>query len=57
MKSRRHLLFILLVAILAAVICCQGCTVRFKATDVELDSVASAKYELESVSVFDGKDN
>ena len=31
-----------------------GCTVRFKASDVELDSVSNATFELQSMSLFDG---
>lgn len=29
-----------------------GCTVHFKATDVELDTVANTTYELDKMSLF-----
>ncbi len=48
------LLHVLVTLVLAVLFACQGCTVRFKASEVELDTVANQTYELESVSLFDG---
>lgn len=50
---------ILLCAALLVVILLQGCTLHFKATDVELDTEAhgsqeNTKYELVAVSLLDG---
>lgn len=45
---------LLIIVALAGCLACQGCTIKFRATDVELDSVANHTYELEAVSLFDG---
>lgn len=37
------------------VVAATGCTVRFKASDVELDSVSNRTFELQSMSLLDGE--
>ena len=54
MKYHSSLLRVIMILVLAGLLACQGCTLRFRAKDVELDSVANQTYELESVSLFDG---
>ncbi len=53
---RNKLFFLFAIVVLAGILLSQGCTIHFKGKDVELDAVANATYELQSVGLLDGKD-
>ena len=55
MSKKTLLLLPIMVLVLAVLLYCQGCTIKFRATDVELDSVATSVYEFEGLEFTRGK--
>lgn len=53
-KYRAKLLPLMVLAACAALQFVQGCTLHFKATDVELDSVGNTTFELNRVALLHG---
>ncbi|MBA7590337.1 hypothetical protein ES708_32452 [subsurface metagenome] len=45
----------LVAVVLAGVLACQGCTIHFKATDVELDTEENTTYMLERIDFLGGE--
>lgn len=45
----------LVALVLAGLVACQGCTIHFKATDVELDTEKNTTYMLERIDFFAGE--
>ncbi len=45
----------LVAVVLAGLLACQGCTVHFKAKDVEFEACPDSTYELEKVDVLGGE--
>lgn len=54
MRRCKTLCGFLLCAALAVTLFCQGCSIHFKATDVELESHSNTSYELEKCELFRG---
>lgn len=54
MSSLGKTIRVLAIVVLAGLLLCQGCTMHFKATDVELETQRNATYELESVDILRG---
>ncbi len=52
----RCLLLPMVVMVLTVLLCCQGCTIKFKASEFELDSETVISYRFEGVEFARGED-
>ncbi len=54
--KRTHLLHgAILAMVLAALVCSQGCTIKFKGTDIELESRSTVVYQFDGVELTNGQ--
>ena len=53
MNFRTVSVCVLCLGLAIALVLLSGCTIKFKATDLELDSQASIEYELEEIALFE----
>ncbi len=47
--SKRILSWLIVLVIVAALLGIQGCSIHFKATDVELETIANCTYEFDGI--------
>ena len=53
--KRAHLLHgAILAMVLAVLVCSQGCTIKFKGKDIELESRSTVVYQFEGIELTDG---
>ena len=55
MLKKTLLLLPVMVLVLAALLCCQGCTIKFKSTDMEFDAHVTKAFVFDGVEFTNGK--